>query len=141
VNFEIGSNHYRNADAGIEIDGMSQFTFEHNRRFNELMLRGLLFDQNGGLIGKIADSSLIINLQGEFEIQSDASSVKVMRRETEDVLLEVKFLDKDHIQVHKARLYSGRGRQFEVTLAFWRLADDKHSGETVDCDGKLVSLK
>ena len=55
-------------------------------------------------------------------------------------MIELKFLDKDHIQVHKARLYSGRGRQFEVTPTFWRLADDKHSGENLDCEGQPASL-
>ncbi len=141
MNFDIGSNQYRNADLGIEIDGASQFTFEHNRRYNELMLRGLLFDKKGALVGKIADSSLVLNVQGEFEIRSDESTVKLLHRETEEVLLEMKFLDKDHIQIHKAKLYSSRGRPFEVTPALWRIADQTHSKEDVDCEGKAVSLK
>ena len=53
MDFDIGSNQYRNADNGIEIDGMAQFSFEHNRRYNEMMLRGLIFDQQGALVAKI----------------------------------------------------------------------------------------
>ena len=141
MDFDIGSNQYRNADNGIEIDGMTQFAFEHNRRYNEMMLRGLIFDQRGMLVAKIAENSLAINLQGEFEMRSEHPVVKLLRRETEEVLLEVKFLDGNRVQIHKARLYSGKGKPFEVTPTLWKLKDDTHSGENVDCDGKPVSLK
>ena len=141
MDFDIGSNQYRNADNGIEIDGMTQFAFEHNRRYNEMMLRGLIFDQRGSLVAKIAENSLAINLQGEFEMRSEYPVVKLLRRETEEVLLEVKFLDGNRVQIHKARLYSGKGKPFEVTPALWKLKDDTHSGENVDRDGKPVSLK
>jgi len=141
MDFDIGSNQYRNASDGIEIDGMTQFSFEHNRRYNEMMLRGLIFDQRGSLVAKISENGLAMNLQGEFEMQSEYPVVKLLRRETEDVLLEVKFLDGNHIQIHKARLYTGKGKPFEVTPTLWRLKDETHSGENVDCEGKPVSLK
>jgi hypothetical protein len=141
MDFDIGSNQYRNAADGIEIDGMAQLSFEHNRRYNEMMLRGLIFDLQGSLVAKIAENSLVINLQGEFEMRSEHPVVKLLRRETEEVLLEVKFLDGNRVQIHKARLYTGKGKPFEVTPALWKLKDETHSGETVDCDGKPVSLK
>jgi hypothetical protein len=141
MDFDIGSNRYRNAANGIEIDGMAQFSFEHNRRYNEMMLRGLIFDQRGGLVAKIAENSLVLNVQGEFEMRSEHPVVKLLRRETEQVLLEVKFLDNDRVQIHKARLYTGKGKPFEVTPTEWKLKDETHSGENVDCDGKPVSLK
>jgi hypothetical protein len=141
MDFDIGSNQYRNATNSIEIDGMAQLSFEHNRRYNEMMLRGLIFDQRGALVAQIAENSLAMNIQGEFEMQSEYPVVKLLRRETEDVLLEVKFLDKDRVQIHKAKLYSGKGKPFEVTPTLWKLKDETHSGENVDCDGKPVSLK
>jgi hypothetical protein len=141
MDFDIGSNQYRNAADGIEIDGMATLSFEYNRRYNEMMLRGLIFDQRGSLVAKIAENSLAVNLQGEFEMRSEPQVVKLLRRETEDVLLEVKFLDGNRIQIHKAKLYTGKGKPFEVTPALWKLKDETHSGETVDCDGKPVSLK
>lgn len=141
MDFDIGSNQYRNADNGIEIDGMAQFAFEHNRRYNEMMLRGLVFDQQGTLVAKISENSLALNLQGVFEMRSEYPIVKLLRRETGDVLLEVKFLDANRVQIHKARLYTGKGKPFEITPTCWKLKDDTHSGENVDCDGKPVSLK
>lgn len=141
MDFDIGSNQYRNAADGIEIDGMAQLSFERNRRYNEMMLRGLIFDQRGSLVAKISENSLAVNLQGEFEMRSEPQVVKLLRRETEDVLLEVKFLDGNRIQIHKAKLYTGKGKPFEVTPALWKLKDETHSGETVDCEGKYVSLK
>jgi len=141
MDFDIGSNQYRNADSGIEIDGMAQFSFEHNRRYNELMMRGLIFDQRGSLVAKIAENSLAVNLQGEFEMRSEPRVVKLLRRETEDVLLEVKFLDGNRVQIHKANLYTGKGKPLEITPTLWKLKDETHSGENIDCDGKPVSLK
>jgi hypothetical protein len=141
VDFDIGSNQYRNAANGIEIDGMATLSFEHNRRYNEMMLRGLIFDQQGALVAKISENSLAVNLQGEFAMRSEPRVVKLLRRETEDVLLEVKFLDGNRVQIHKAKLYSGKGKPFVVTPALWKLKDDTHSGENIDCDGKPVSLK
>ena len=142
MDFDIGSNHYRNASNSIEIDGLGQLTFEHNRRYNEMTLRGFVYDQRGNLVGKIAESSLVTNIQGEFETRTEPSVVKLLRRETEEVLLAVKFLDKDHVQIHKAKLYSIKGRPFEVTPKHWKLGDDApRSGEDTDCGGNAVSLK
>jgi hypothetical protein len=93
-------------------------------------------------VSKIAESSLAINIQGEFEMRTEPSVVKLLRRETQEVLLEVKFLDKDHVQIHKAKLSSIKGRPFEVTPKHWKLGDDApRSGEDVDCGGNAVSLK
>ena len=142
MDFDIGSNHYRNAAPSIEIEGMPHLSFEHNRRYNEMTLRGFLYDTKGNLVGKIVESSLAANIQGEFEMRTEPSVVKVLRRETEQVLLEVKFLGKDHVQIHKAKLYSIKGRPFEVTPKHWKLGDDApHSGEDMDCNGNAASLK
>jgi len=140
MDFDIGSNLYRNAANSIEIDGLGQFSFEHNRRYNEMTLRGLLFDLRGNLAAKIAESSLGLNIHGEFEMVSESSVVKVVRRETQEVLLEVKFLDKDRVQIHKAKLFTGKGLPFEVTPTHWRIGDTSHSGESVDCAGGPVQL-
>jgi len=142
MDFDIGSNNYRNAAPSIEIEGMPHLSFEHNRRYNEMTLRGFLYDTKGNLVGKIVESSLALNIQGEFEMRSVPSVVKVLRRGTEAIILEVKFLDKDHVQIHKAKLYSIKGRPFEVTPKHWKLGDDAlRSGEDVDCGGNAVSLK
>ena len=142
MDFDIGSNHYRNAAPSIEIEGMPHLSFEHNRRYNEMTLRGFLYDTKGNLVGKIVESSLAMNVQGEFEMRSEPSVVKVLRRETEEVILEVKFLDKNRIQIHKAKLYSIKGRPFEVTPKNWKIGDDApRSGEDMDCGGNAVSLK
>ena len=142
MDFDIGSNHYRNASNSIEIEGMPHLSFEHNRRYNEMTLRGFLYDTKGNLVGKIVESSLALNIQGEFEMRSEPPVVKVVRRGTDEVLLEVKFLSKDHVQIHKAKLYSIKGRPFEVTPKHWKLGDDApHSGEDADCAGNAASLK
>ena len=142
MDFDIGSNHYRNAAPSIEIEGMPHLSFEHNRRYNEMTLRGFLYDTKGNLVGKIVESSLALNIQGEFEMRSEQPVVKVVRRGTDEVLLEVKFLSKDHVQIHKAKLYSIKGRPFEVTPKHWKLGDDApHSGEDADCAGNAASLK
>jgi len=142
MDFDIGSNHYRNASNSIEIEGVPHLSFEHNRRYNEMTLRGFLYDTKGNLVGKIVESSLALNIQGEFEMRSEPPVVKVVRRGTDEVLLEVKFLSKDHVQIHKAKLYSIKGRPFEVTPKHWKLGDDApHSGEDADCAGNAASLK
>jgi hypothetical protein len=142
MDFDIGSNHYRNAAPSIEIEGMPHLSFEHNRRYNEMTLRGFLYDTKGNLVGKIVESSLAMNVQGEFEMRSEPSVVKVLRRETEEVILEVKFLDKNRVQIHKAKLYTIKGHPFEVTPKHWKLGDDPpRSGEDTDCGGNAISLK
>src|SRR2546428_9553234 len=121
---------------------MAHLMFEFNRRYNEMALRGFLYDKKGNMAGKIAESSLAMNIQGEFEMRSEPSVVKVLRRETEAVLLEVKFLGKDHVQIHKARLYSIKGRPFEVTPKHWKIGDvAPRSGEDIDCGGEAGLLK
>ncbi len=140
MDFDIGSNLYRNARGSIEIDGLTQLTLEHNKRYNELMLKGMVFDQNGTLAGRISENSFSLNIRGEYEIVTDGPVIKLLHREKQEVLLEVKFLDKDRVQIHKAKLFTGRGRPFEVTPTTWRIADKIHSNESIDCQGEAVKL-
>src|SRR5947209_18698832 len=109
MDFDIGSNRYRNASNSIEIDGMAHLMFEFNRRYNEMTLRGFVYDQKGNMVGKIAESSLAMNIQGEFEMRSEPSVAKVLRRETEEVRLAARFLRRDDGQIPKPRRYSTNG--------------------------------
>jgi hypothetical protein len=140
VDFDIGSNFYRNAHSSIELDGMLQFSFENNRRYNEIMLKGMVFDQHGTLAARISENTLSLNIRGEYEMVCETSIVKLLHRGKQEVLLEVKFLDKEHVQIQNARLFTGRGRPFEVLPDMWRIADKSHSGESVDCAGEPVKL-
>jgi hypothetical protein len=140
MDFDIGSNFYRNAEGRIDIDGLSQLAFDYNKRYNELMLKGMIFDQHGTLAARISENTLALNIRGSFEITSEGPMIRLLDRETQNVLLELKFIDTNKIQLHKAKLYTGRGRPFEVTPTMWRLGDKTHSGESVDCAGKPVEL-
>jgi hypothetical protein len=140
MDFDIGSNTYKNAQGSIEIDGLSQLSFEHNRRYNEIMVQGMVFDQHGTLTARFSENTLSLNIRGEYEMVSDASVVKLLHKAKEEVLLEVKILDKERVQIQKAKLFTGKGRPFEVTSAMWRIADKSHSGETLDCAGQPVKL-
>ena len=140
MHFDIGGNQYRNASNLIEIDGMGHLLFEHNRRYNDMTLRGMLFDRNGNLVARISESSLALNLHGEFDIDVEASVVRVVMRESRDILLEIKFLDTEHVQIHKAKLYTGKGHLLEITPTSWTLGHDSHSGEIKDCVGEPVRL-
>lgn len=140
MDFDIGSNQFKNASNGIEIDGMGQFSFEANHRYKEMMVRGLIFDSNGSLVAKIVESTLDLNIRGEFELVTEPGVVKLIRRNTHEVLLEVKFLDNDHVQIHTAKLFTGRGHALEITPMLWKLGDNSHSGEYKDCAGGPVQL-
>jgi hypothetical protein len=140
MDFDIGSNTYKNAEGSIEIDGMRQLSFDYNRRYNEIMLKGMVFDQHGTLAAKFSENTLSLNIRGEYEMVSVPSVVTLLHKEKEEVLLEVKFLDKEHVQIKKAKLFTGKGRPFEVTSAMWRIADKSHSGEVMDCAGEPVKL-
>ena len=140
MDFDIGSNLFRNADRRIEVDGLSQLVFDYNKRYNEIMLKGMVFDSSGTLLARISENSLAMNIRGAFELVSEGPLLKLLHRETQEVLLEVKFLEKDRVQIHKAKLYTGRGRPFEVTPTMWRLGDKTHTGESLDCGGESVKL-
>jgi len=140
MDFDIGSNSYQNAENSIEIDGMRQLSFDYNRRYNEIMVKGMVFDHHGTLAARFSENTLSLNIRGEYEMVSDASVVKLLHKIKQEVLLEVKFLDKERVQIQKARLFTGKGRPFEVTAAMWRIGDESHSGETRDCGGEPVKL-
>src|SRR2546428_4247945 len=102
MDFDIGSNFYRNALNSIEVDGLWQFSFEYNRRYHEMMLKGLIFDQNGTMTAKISENSLSFNVRGAYEIVSDPAVVQVLHRENRKVILEVTFQSSERVQIHKA---------------------------------------
>src|SRR5438132_14055355 len=99
MDFDIGSNRYRNSSNSIEIDGMSHLLFEFNRRYSEMTLRGFVYDQKGNMVGKISESSLAMNIQGELEMRSVPSVVKVLCRGTEEDILEVSIKGNDQEQI------------------------------------------
>ena len=140
MDFDIGSNSYRNAQSSVDVDGIWQFSFEHNRRYNEMMLKGLIFDQNGTMAAKISENSLSLNIRGEYEIVSDPTVVKVLNRQNQNVILEVRFHNKDRVQIHHARLHTGKGHVLEITPTFWKINGKSHSGESMDCEGQPVKL-
>ena len=140
MDFDIGSNLYRNAHHSIEVDGIWQFSFEYNRRYNEMMLKGLIFDQNGTLAARISENSLSLNIRGEYEIVSDPLLVKLVRRENKKIILEVSFQNKDRVQIHLAHLHTGKGHALEITPTFWKINGKSHSGVSMDCEGQSVKL-
>jgi hypothetical protein len=141
MDLDIGSNLYRNAHNSIEVDGIWQFSFEYNRRYNEMMLKALIFDQNGTLAARISENSLSLNIRGEYEIVSDPLLVKLVRRENKKVILEVRFESNDRVQIHMAHLHTGKGHALEITSTFWKINSKSHSGESMDCEGEPVKLE
>jgi hydroxymethylpyrimidine pyrophosphatase-like HAD family hydrolase len=141
MDFDIGSNIYRNALSSIEVDGLWQFSFEYNRRYNEMMLKGLIFDQNGTMTAKLSENSLSFNVRGEYEIVSDPVTVKVLHRENRKVILEVTFQGRDRVQIHNAHLYTGKGHTLEITPTFWKINGKTHTHESMDCQGESLRLE
>jgi hypothetical protein len=44
------------------------------------------------------------------------------------------------VQIHRAKLFTGKGHPLEVTSKFWKIGDNSHSGEYKDCAGAAVQL-
>jgi len=135
----IGSNVIRNTNSVLNVQGKEQIHLEIGERGDQLLLTMDVYDASGKHIAKLRRNAWSFN--DRFEITTSPSSLKLIDRKTNEVLVEANILSKDKIQISQGRFYTHSGHLLEITPEFWRIGGGlTMSGCVMDGCGGAVGI-
>lgn len=141
MELNIGSNIIRNTNGVLTVQGKEQIFLEIGERDDQLLLTMDIYDSAGNHIAKLRRNAWVFNNKDRFEITTIPSSLKLIDKETGDIVVEANVLDRNRIQILQGRFFTHKGHFLEVTPAFWRIAGSiTMSGNMFDSCGGAVAL-
>lgn len=142
MELNIGSNIIRNTSGVLNVQGKEQISLEIGERDNQLLLTMDIYDSAGDHIAKLRRNAWVFNKRDQFEVNTSLVSLKLIDKETGEIVVEANVVDKDKIQVLQGRFYTHTGHLLEITPEFWRIGDSiKMSGNIIDSCGGAVAIE
>ncbi|HEU4685975.1 MAG TPA: hypothetical protein VFS39_15825 [Nitrospira sp.] len=140
MDIEIGSNLYRNTDGTIEVEGVPQIQIALKQPTRQLLINFALFDENGKVIAKLSDSTLMFNERRAYELTKTPGQLLLRHADSKQVVLQVEAPANGRIVVGPANFHSIKGHLVEVTAKEWKVDRQKASGTTQDMNGGAVKI-
>jgi len=140
MDVEIGSNLYRNTNGTIEIEGVPQVQIALKEPTKAVSVNFALFDQNGKMIAKLVDSTLMFNERRAYEVNRTATRLTLTHTESKNVVLQIDVKAADQIVFSKAGFHSIKGHLVEVSSKEWKVDRLQSSGTTQDAQGGAVRI-
>ena len=140
MELNIGSNIIRNTSGILSVQGKEQIYLEIGQD-DRLLLSMDIYDSKGNHIAKLHRNAWVFNNKNRFEITTSLTSLKLIDKESGDIVVEVNVVDKDRIQILQGRFYTHRGHLLEITPQFWRIAGGlTMSHNVIDRCGQAVVI-
>ena len=140
MNVEIGSNVYRNSDGTIEVEGVPQIQIAWKEPTKQLLINFALFDENGKVIAKLTDSTLMFNERRAYELARTPARVTLTHAESKQIVLQIDAAAPDRVVIGKANFHSIKGHLVEVSHKEWKVERQQLSGTTHDAQGGPVKI-
>ncbi|HEY6086045.1 MAG TPA: hypothetical protein VIU63_11670 [Nitrospira sp.] len=140
MDVEIGSNVYRNTDGTIEIEGIPQIQITFKEPTKAVLVNFALFDENGKMIAKLVDSTLMFNERRAYEVTKTPTRVTMTHAESKRVVLQIDVKARDQVVFSKAGFHSIKGHLVEVSPKEWKIDRQQASGTTQDVNGGAVKI-
>jgi len=140
MDVEIGSNLYRNTNGTIEIEGVPQIQIALKEPTKAVSVSFALFDQNGKMIAKMVDSTLMFNERRAYEVSRTATRLTLTHTDSKIVVLQIDVKAADQIVFSKAGFHSIKGHLVEVSSKEWKVDRLQSSGTTQDAQGGAVRI-
>jgi hypothetical protein len=140
MELNIGSNIVRNASGVLNVQGKNQITVEI-RPDMQLLLTMDIYDSNGKHIAKLRRNAWTFNNKDRFEVTTNPTSLKLIDKESGEIVVEVNVKDRNTIQIINGNFYTHNGVLLEITPDFWRIGGGMTmSGSTFDGCGSAVAI-
>jgi len=139
MDVEIGSNLYRNTDGTIEVQGVPQIQIALKEP-SKLLINFALFDENGRMVAKLVDSTLMFNERRAYEISKTSTRITLAHAESKQVVLQMDVKGQNHIVCSQAAFRSIKGHLVEVSSKEWKIDKQQASGTTHDANGGAVKI-
>jgi hypothetical protein len=130
MELNIGSNIYRNANGIVKVQEKEQIVLQIQPEGHRIFLTMDLYDSCRNHIAHLRRNSWGFNDKSRFDVQTSPVSeslftfpacVKLINKETKEVVFEVSLVEKETVHIPHGKLYSHKGQLLEITPHWWRL--------------------
>jgi hypothetical protein len=145
----VGSNVYRNANGVLRVQEKEQIVLQIQED-HRLFLTMDLYDLDGNHIAHLRRNSWAFNTKNRYEIRTSPvaaslftlpASVKLLDKETGDVILEVNLVEKDTLHIPQGKVFSHKGHLLEITPHCWRFPGKPTMfGSVQDVRGGIITI-
>ncbi len=140
MELNIGSNIIRNTSGILNVQGKEQIAIEIGRDA-QLLLTMDIYDSKGNHIAKLSRNAWAFNNKDMFGVTTNPSSLKLINKETDEIVVEVNVIDRNTIQIPQGKFYTHRGHLLEITPQFWKIDGGIiMSGSEFDSCGGAVAI-
>lgn len=140
MDLEVGSNLYRNTNGTIEIEGVPQIQVAEHPKTGALLVNFALFDQQGKMLAKVVDSTMMFNERRAYELMKHAGSVIMKETASGKVLLHFERKSPQVVVFTQGEFHTMKGRLLQVSAKEWKIDKQQKSGLTQDVNGGAVKL-
>lgn len=140
MELNIGSNIIRNTSGVLNVQGKEQIALEVGESDQQVLLTMDIYDSQRNHIAKLRRNAWVFNNKERFQITTAPSSLKLIDRETGDVIVEVNVIDKNRLQILQGKFFTHTGNLLEITPQFWRIMGLTMSGCVIDSCGTAVAI-
>jgi hypothetical protein len=140
MDVEVGSNVYRNSNGTIEIEGVPQIELSRHPSNGSLLVNFAVFDQNGRMLAKVVNSTLMFNERRVYDLAKTPNSVTLKDATTGKVLLRLDRKEPDTVVFSQGEFHTMKGHLLEVSSKEWRIDKQRKSGLTQDAKGGAVAI-
>ncbi len=140
MDVEVGSNLYRNSDGTIVIEGVPQIHLAQHQSSGALLVNFALFDQNGRMLAKVVDSTLMFNERRTYDLTRTPNTVTLKDTTSGKILLQLDLKSPGTVVFSKGEFHSVKGHLLEVSAKEWKIDKQRKSGVTQDANGGAVAI-
>lgn len=139
MELNIGSNIINNTSGVLRVQGKEQVFLEIGED-GQLLLTMDIYDSNRNHVAKLRRNAWAFNNKERFEVTTSPKSLKLKDKESGAVVVEVKVLDKDNIEIPCGEFYTHMGNLLEITPQYWRIGGLTMSDNIFDRCGSAVEI-
>lgn len=141
MEINMGSNVLRDTNGVLNVEGKDQVLFEIDPH-PQLLLTMDVYDMKGINVAKVVRNKFSFDYKDRYRMIAKPSSLMLIDREHNTVLLEASVLDTNNkkVQVLRGNFYSSKGHPIEITPRCWRVMGTTIGGTTFDCHGGAVYI-
>jgi hypothetical protein len=123
----IGSNIISNTTGVLTVHGREQITLELDRESGQILLNMKIYDSEGNHIAKLNRNAWSFNDQDRFDITTHPSELKLVDRESNEIVVEAKIVGTYIIEITQGEFFSHAGNRLKITPNYFSI----DSGVTV----------
>ena len=140
MELNIGSNIISNSSGILEVEGKEQISIGVGKIDGQALLNADIYDNQGNHVAKLRRNAWVFNNNEQYKITTTPDSLKLIGKESRQIVFEAKITGKDKAQITRGKFYTHKGHLLEITPNFWKIGGLTMSGNRFDGCGRAVKI-